>query len=176
MKQLGILAIILILVSLILTSIMIKGCIVGEYEYEKKYLYLWNLSDKSSTLEEKEKYITVFANTLEKNRHDFSEYNAVWLKTPDNSFDYNLKAVQSLKDRLMEIKSMDPKSFEYQTAIQQITAQEQGEANKLLKTIEGCWVKYHYWYIWNWIGLVIGISAFILFCAGLICFGRLYDY
>jgi hypothetical protein len=81
-------------------------------------------------------------------------YNAIFLKTPDNSFDENLIAIKTLQSRLKEISLMDVKSFEYQTAIQQITAQEQGEAQPMLQTFKQTWYLVHYPYLWNWIAVV----------------------
>ena len=68
---------------------------------------------------------------------------------------------------------MNVQSFAYQTAIQQITQQEQGEAQYMLKVFQGSWMLIHYWYLWNWlsyviwslwpIGLIIWIMWFIGF-------------
>jgi len=44
---------------------------------------------------------------------------------------------------------MNPESFAYQTAIQQITEQEQGQACLMLSVFKDCWLyKYHYT-LWN---------------------------
>ena len=140
--------------------VVIGGCqirqaIIGNYQFEKQYLFAWNLADKSSTIEAKANYISQFADLLESNKSNFSSYNAVWLKTPDNSLEKNIEAVKTLKSRLHEIMKMDVASFQYNTAIQQITAQEQGEATNLIYTIEGSWMKENYPMNWNWYGVII---------------------
>lgn len=128
---------IFIVLSFIMFFMQIKGCIVKDYEYQNKIEYAWNLADKSSTLSEKSKYIEEFVTNIKKEK--FAANNAVLFKTKDNSFVYNLLAVESLNKRLKEISKMDETSFAYQTAIQQITAQEQGEAGaeSLSLIIEG---------------------------------------
>jgi hypothetical protein len=90
------------------------------------------------------------------------EYNAIFLKTPDNSFDNNFEALVTLEKRLEKIKDMNESSFEYQTAIQQITAQEQGEANKMLSILKGTYFKINAFILWNWIGW-INILIIVLF-------------
>ena len=145
--------------------VCILGCqiqqkVVANYQFEKAYLYAWNLADKSSTIEAKAGYISQFVEKLENGKTDFSANNAVWLKTPDNSFEMNLTALKTLNSRLHEIMKMDVKSFEYQTAIQQITAQEQGEATNLIDTIKGCWVKENHPIVWEWYQLIwVGIAV-----------------
>lgn len=62
-------------------------------------------------------------------------------------------------------------SFEYQTAMQQITGQEQGEANEMLSVFKGVWYKENFILLWNWIGITqlilcgfgvgVGCSIFI---------------
>ena len=128
----------------------IQQNIVADYRFEKTYLFAWNLADKSSTIDAKAKYISQFVELLEASKADFSSHDAQWMKTPDNSFEMNLAALKTLDSRLHEIMRMDVKSFEYQTAIQQITAQEQGEAKKLIGTLYGCWLKEKYPVVWDW--------------------------
>jgi hypothetical protein len=142
--------IVLAVITLWMVGAQIQQCVMFDYRFEKNYEYAWNLADKSSTIEAKATYIRQFVSLLESNQPDFAEYNAKWLYTPDNSFAMNLAALKTLRDRLQEVMTMDVKSFEYQTAIQQITAQEQGEAGKLISTIKGCWLKEKYPLAWNW--------------------------
>lgn len=154
----------------------IRGNILNKYEYENKYSYAWELADKSSDLLEKCKYIDEFVYNLElgKFQGDFAKHDATRLQTKDNSFDYNLEAVKSLKRRLYEIKDMDVKSFEYNVAIQQITAQEQGEAHKMMNVFYGCYTLQNCWYIWDWycglliaVGVVVAIAGLIFMFLGL---------
>ena len=62
---------------------------------------------------------------------------------------------------------MDVESFAYQTAIQQITQQEQGEADNVIGNLSGCWEKEYYYFYWNVIFVVFMlILQFILLCIG----------
>lgn len=152
-------------------GIQIRSLILSDYYYEKQYLNLWTLADKSSTIGEKERLINNFVAAIKngKKKGDFTDYNALLLRTPNNNFDANLKAVQSLADRLTEIKGMDPASFQYNTAIQQITAQEQGQATNLMSVFDGCYTLANWPVVWSWIGLLFFILYAILAIVGGIC-------
>ena len=91
----------------------------------------------------------------------------LFFKTPDNSFDKNLEALQSLKTRLDEIQKMNVTSFEYQTAIQQITAQEQGEAQDMLEVFSGIWWKNNYLFLWEWVAVLEVVLCIVLIASGL---------
>ena len=52
---------------------------------------------------------------------EFSSNDAIFFPTPNNELESNLAMLKTLNERLIEIKGMDPKSFEYNMAIQQIT-------------------------------------------------------
>lgn len=161
MKTVGIILVILALVAIVW---QIKSGVSSYYEYNKDILSYWNLSDKSSTIPEKSKYIKQFVAALEKSKH--SDYDAVFLTTPDNSFVKNIEALKSLEKRLSEIQDMKVTSPEYQWAIQQITAQEQGEAKKMLDIFDGCWTKENYAITWNWIAFLFSISYIFLLIIG----------
>jgi hypothetical protein len=128
--------------------------IVAEYNYDKYYASYWSLADKSSTLEAKSVYVGQFVDRLNASRQGFADYNAVFLTTPDNSFDRNFQALISLRDRLHTISQMNESDFAYQTAIQQITAQEQGEATQMLQVFHGCYFLRSYPLLWNWYMLI----------------------
>jgi uncharacterized protein YqgV (UPF0045/DUF77 family) len=145
---------------------MIITNIKGNYEYEKQYLSLWNLADKASTIPQKSDYINKFVQSLERSGLN-GEYNAVFLKTLDNSFDKNLEAIKSLQKRLVEIQGMDVTSFAYQTAIQQITQQEQGEAHNMLSVFKGVWWKSNHPFLWDWIGTINIILLLVMFFFGI---------
>lgn len=134
---------------------------IGSWRFEKDYLQHWNLADKSSTLEAKQKFVQTFVASLEFGfmEGEFSTHNALFLKTPNNEFQANLEAVRTLAKRLDEIQDMDPNSFEYNTAIQQITAQEQGEAERLLSVFKGCYFLHNYIICWEWIGVTLGVLS-----------------
>lgn len=153
-------------VGTILLAIQIRTAIVADYRLENSYTQLWQLAEKSSTILAKKQYVTQFVAALESGyaKGDFASHNAKWLKTPNNSFNSNLDALKSLSGRLNEIQEMNPSSFEYNTAIQQITAQEQGEAQAMMAVFEGCYNLANYPMVWNWIGgiFLIGELAFIV--------------
>jgi hypothetical protein len=164
MKVFSTVGILFLVISFLMGFFQIKGCIKSNYEYEKEIGSYWSLADKSSTISEKSRYIQQFIIVLEKSNH--SEYNAIWLKTLDNSFNKNLEALKSLNLRLNQLKNMDIESFAYQTAIQQITAQEQGEAHQMLGVLEGCWVKDKYFICWNWFAIIFASVYSLLFIVG----------
>jgi len=159
-------------VLIVLTGIggiiyLIGLSVYADYIFAKNYMYAWNLSDKASTIEAKAKYINEFVTCIESNRSEFAPYAVVFLKTPNNSFDCNLDAIKTLRDRLETIKTMKENSFEYQTAIQQITAQEQGQAHELISVFESCYILQNFPMIWAWKGFLWFIGFITLICVGI---------
>lgn len=144
----------------------IRKDVLTGYRYEKEFGYMWELADKSSTIPAKAKYISDFVVALDKHSDEFEEYDAIWLKTPNNSFKSNLDALKTLNKRLSEISSMNVKDFSYQMAIQQITAQEQGEAKNLISVINGCYYLHNAFPVWGWIGVLLVISSVLLIFIG----------
>lgn len=146
--------------------LMIGGYIIADvcahYEFERDIHSYWSLADKASSIEKKSEYLDQFVDALEKSR--LAANDAVFFTTPDNSRDKNLEVLHSLQDRLHEIKQMDVSSLEYQQAMAQITAQEQGEAHHMLWTLEGCWYLSNHPMLWGW----IEASALILFVLALV--------
>lgn len=161
------LALILTVASLYLIGGTLRSCFVGSYQYENKISYAWSLADKSSTIEAKAAHINVFIANIETHAAEFSDNSALWFKTPDGSFSNNLAAVKTLGQRLKEIKGMNPSSFEYQTAIQQITDQEQGEAHDMLYTLKDCWLKWQFPLAWSCMPPVALISGILMALAAL---------
>lgn len=154
----------LLLVGLITFLVWgISAEIVADYEYENTIGSYWNLSEKASSLELKSDYLDKFVVAVE--NAQLSGNDALWLKTPDNSVELNIIALHSLQSRMHEIKGMDVKSLAYQQAISQITAQEQGEATKMLDVIAGKWYLDKHILLWGWIDIVKwivwGILAFV---------------
>lgn len=135
------------------------------YKYERDVMAEWNLADKSSTINAKRQHMDKFVANLERQNLQ-GKYNALIYETPDNSFDANFVALKTLQQRLHEIEGMDVRSFEYQTAIQQITAQEQGEAANMLDVFRGTWYLKHHFLLWSYVGGIINsflvLSAIIL--------------
>jgi predicted negative regulator of RcsB-dependent stress response len=159
MKTTGI---ILIVICSMLLLMDIGFGIYSDYQYTKTIKSYWNLADKASSIEQKVVGIDKFIQALEKSELQ-GQYNAIIFTTPDNSFDQNFIAVKSLQKRMHEIQTMDVTSFQYNTAIQQITQQEQGEANDMMQVFRGCWYKEHYFLLWNWIcGLQVIMTCLVL--------------
>lgn len=158
---------ILLIIGIIGLLTIIINAVLGNYRYERDYLSYWNLAEKASTIPQKKIYIEKFAVAIQSAGLQ-GDYDAILLKTPDNSFDKNFEALLSLRNRLEEIQKMNVSSFEYQTAIQQITQQEQGEASKLLETLEGVWLKNNYIIIWDWVCGLLVFSCLSSIIIGLI--------
>lgn len=163
------------LISVIVLPITFYQQVVSKYQFEKDYGNEWGLADKSSTLTAKRQHIDKFIENLERDKSKFATNNAIFLKTPSNNFEANLTALKTLQERLGIVEKMDPESFQYNTAIQQITQQEQGEAHEMIGVIQGCYYLNNYPMAWDWIfdilisvGIIFGIgsSAFLLITYG----------
>jgi hypothetical protein len=122
--------------------------IYTNYQCNRDLLSYWKLSAKASTLQQKSLYLDEFVNNLE--AAHLSGNNALILKTPDNSYEQNMTTLKSLQSRMEEIKSMNVKSFEYQQAMYQISAQEQGGVNGVGDLI-GVWYLRRHPTVWGWI-------------------------
>lgn len=141
--------------------------VVSSIKYDRQYQSYWSLAEKSSTIEKKTKYMDKYVESLEMANLE-GGYNSVFAQTPDNSFDFNMEALKSLQQRLHEIQHMDVASFEYQTAIQQITQQEQGEADQMNNVFKGVWYKSHYPLLWSWVCIVQVLLLIIALVSGII--------
>ena len=150
----------------------------AEAEYMRQYGCHWTLADKASTIVAKQDKIKAFVEALEegRSRGAFAQNDAIIFPTPDNAMATNLEMVKTLDQRLSEIRAMDPKSFEYNTAIQQITAQEQGEAHKMISVFYGCWLLQSHLLLWDWVGnTVAGVLCFVVICSPAFAFGVFLD-
>lgn len=146
------------------------SCASASSRYNQEIESEWDLADKSSTIEEKSKHIDLFVKSLEASGLK-GKYNASFYPNPSNSFDRNLDALKTLQTRLREIVKMEPSSLAYQTAIQQITQQEQGEAGKMLSVFEGCWYREHYLRLWDWVFLAnVLLTVLAIVISGVIFF------
>lgn len=141
--------------------------IQASYYFEKNYSYTWKLAERGSTIEIKRQKLQEFAKLLHESQ-EFSEYDAVFLKTGANSFVNNLAALDTLVDRLSQIQKMSPISFEYNTAIQQITAQEQGEAQEMLQVFYHCYLLGQYPTVWCWIEATVWMIIFLVTAVGVV--------
>lgn len=154
----------LMILAFILFVLQIMAYFYARYSYENEIFSYWKLADKSSTLDAKSKYVKEFIDTLKKTKH--SDYAVIIFKTPDLNFDNNLQALQTLSDRLESIKNMDEKSFEYQAAIQQITSQEQGEADQMLQVFRDCYLIENFIFCYDWICILV-----LILCAAIMFWG-----
>jgi len=139
--------------------------VIGGYQYSKDYSSYWELSVKASSITKKIEGIDKFVAALESSPLR-GKYDALFMETPNNSFDENFAALKSLQIRLHEISGMDITSFQYQTALAQITQQEQNESGKMLDVFDGIWWKDNHFFLWNWIGIINVIGSIILMCIG----------
>lgn len=122
-----------------------------DYKYEREIGGFWSLADKASTLDQKSDYIDKYVAALESSGAMHGN-NAIIFPTPDNELAKNMEAIRSLQTRLHQSRNMNPASFEYQQAIQQITAQEQGEARAMTSTLYNGWLlNGGYCYLWGWV-------------------------
>lgn len=147
--------------SFVFAALWIYYEVHADYEYTNTIGSYWSLSEKASTLQQKSAYLDQYVGALEA-QHLEGTHDAVFLQTPDNSFDQNMVALKSLQGRMHQIQGMDEQSFAYQTAIQQITAQEQGEAGHLTDTFEGCWYLRNASALWGWHDILIWIGMIIV--------------
>lgn len=138
---------VLLTLGIILTGLYITYCIYANFSWENNVYSNWTLSDKSSTLQAKADYMDKFVTALQSNH--LADNSALIWKTADTNCQKNIDAVITLKERLNQIKGMDETSFQYQQAIQQITEQEQGQADNMITTLKSCYNKTHYYFIWN---------------------------
>jgi len=163
MKTLGKL---LLITSTFIIITWVIGIILAIYKYDNKCESYWQLATKASSIPQKSTYVDKYVASLEScNLH--GKYNAIFLETPDNSFDENFKALQSLQTRLHEIQAIDVSSFEYQTAIQQITAQEQDGADQMIDVFATIWLKDYNILLWDWIGILFIIFTVICGTTGI---------
>lgn len=163
--------IILIFVSLVIAGVWIWNGVYANYQWENSVLSNWSLSDKASTISSKAEYIDKFIASLK--GAELADNDALIYKTADNNCSNNVKAVTTLRDRLDQIKGMDESSFQYQQAITQITEQEQGQADKLLGTLNGCWMKANHYFLWNPLG---GAAYIVLILLGIVVGGFLMPW
>lgn len=161
------LGVIMLIVSLIMIVLMIVLGIRVHYQYQREVESYWHIAEKASTIEAKSQYIDSFYVALQ--RADLSGmHDAIIYPTMDNSFDYNFKMLKTLEDRLQEIKGMDVTSFQYQQAISQITAQEQGEASDMIGVFNGTWVLKYHSFLWEWVAALEVIFFVVIMIVSLV--------
>lgn len=147
------------IVSFLLLVAFVACDIYAGYVYDNTIMSYWNLSIKASTLQQKATYLDQYVAATE--AANLSGNDALIFPTPDNNYDQNLIALKSLQKRMHEIEHMDVQSFQYQQAISQITAQEQGEARSMLETLKNIYFKCNHPIFWDIYELLI-VSTLLL--------------
>ena len=155
------------IVCIVFGTLCVAQCVNENIEWTNDIGYAWGLAEKSSTLAEKSKYIDEFIVNLKESKHN--EYGALVYRTRSYNFDLNLKALETLSKRLHEIQKIDVNSFAYQTAIQQITAQEQGEAQAMIGVLHNAWVLDNYWWAFYVVQIWVWVLISILLCVSFAC-------
>lgn len=121
----------LIGLSSILSVIYISTVIVFNYNYDRTYGQYLKLSDDASTADTKLGYLKQYreaVSSIDREQGAYVFQQKQYTKTEQ------LKILDSLIVRLEDSTKMDPKSFEYQQAMYQISGQEM---NHSLERIDG---------------------------------------
>lgn len=156
----------LILLSLSIPAYMLCCVWIDAYQYNRDVKSYWLLAEKASTIAQKSEYIDQFVARLEGGKLA-GVCGPLFLNTPDNCFDDNFKVLKSLQERLHKIGGMDENSVAYQAAMQQITEQEQNQADAMLRVFWRSWEQVHcYWCQHIFITVGFYIIAFIAAFAG----------
>lgn len=139
--------------------------IVLKTEYDNKIGYEWYMFDESSTIKEKSLHLDKYIHRLENEK--MASNSAYFQARNSTSFKYNIQILKTLGNRLNEIQNMDPNSFEYQTAISQITEQESTISSP--DVMYDLWLKQnHYSYYHEWLFYVFGFFQFGLMFGGIL--------
>jgi hypothetical protein len=113
-----------------LTWIVIVGLLIGigiwcylpGYNYRQQVSGYLMLADDASTAKLKLEYIEQYKDAVHK--HVYGKNARYIWKTPQTNINYQKNVLDSLVDRVKQTSLLDEKSFEYQTAMNQITGQE----------------------------------------------------
>ena len=159
--------VVFILASVVLLGMLVIKSIQADFYFERDYGSQWQLADRASTIKAKRDKLTEFVWRL-RHSDEFSDHNAVFLDTDANSFDRNVEVLDTLVKRLDEIQTMPVDSFQYNTAIQQITAQEQGEAHAMMNVFDGCYRLHNYPLAWSWILAWSIVVALVMLTIGVL--------
>lgn len=164
MKSIGIL---LMLISvLLLVGGWIYGWLYLDYYYEVGIGQYIRLADDASTAEKKLEYLKRYEGAI---RLKIVRNDARFIfKQERLTRDTQLVILGTLQTRLQDSTEMNPLSFEYQTAMQQITGQEfEHELTEINDIIWGCWYRqsglviFCLWFAWlPWVILFfIGLAV-----------------
>lgn len=114
----------ILLCSMLVVAIAIPlYAIPTNYEYDLSIGSFFELSDKASKLDVKLVYLKQYAAALENAGLDTGQ-TTVFFPTRETSLEENYRVLSSLVTRMEEISGMEIDSFQYQTAMQQITENE----------------------------------------------------
>jgi len=117
---------IMLIVGVLFLAFFINGGVqwsIQGYDFQQKVGNWFILADSASDAKTKAFYFDKFVDALEKEGLT-TGHSAIYWQQPKSDLAENFKVVQSLQTRLHDIVQMDTKSFEYQTALNQITLQE----------------------------------------------------
>lgn len=131
-----------IAVVMLLLALFVRGCIVGGYSYSVKVEQYLSLADDASTAKAKLAYLHGYKKSI---RTHIVRNDARYIfKKIRLTRDEQLKIIDTLLQRLTTTSEMDPKSFEYQQAMAQLSGQE---FNHTLEDIDyilwNCWLRQH---------------------------------
>jgi hypothetical protein len=156
------LGIVLAIVGAVWGILLIIYSVKAGYEYNNQIYSYWSLYTKAATLQAKSQYFDQYVQAIE-NAH-LSGNNALMFKTPDNSYTQNFATLQSAQQRLHEVQTIDPTSFQYSQTLSQVAA----SGTATLNVFEGIWYLKNYPFIWGWPKLVEVIMAVMFIYFGLI--------
>jgi hypothetical protein len=137
---------------IVLCSIILLGgiatCVSAHYSYSLNVGQYLNLADDASVAAVKLDHLREYRVAIQKTvqRNDAR----LWFTQRQYTRDAQLEILDTLITRLEQMSQMDPKGFEYQTAMQQVSGQE---FDHTLNRIDGifwdCWRRESAWR-WFW--------------------------
>jgi hypothetical protein len=149
-----------LIISILAIVLYIVFGIISNNKYDTEFGANWQLSKKTATIEQKSVYIDKFVQDIEKGGFG-GKFDAIFNPNDNNSYEQNLIALKTLQQRLHELKSLPMTSFDYNTALQQLSEQQGDISSNMIYTFSGIWYKEHYILLWNWICFV-GVIFFII--------------
>ena len=158
---------------LIVGASLACGLIYALYSYNVNVSQYVQLADDASTATQKLVYLQKYEEAIHKH---IARNDARFIFTRERwTRDKQLEILATLQTRLQEAAAMNPLSFEYQTAINQITGQEFDHAlQDINKIIEDCWFRqsglaiFCLWFQW--------ILTIPMFVAGIIFLMKDYEF
>lgn len=147
-----------LIISILAIVLYIIFGISSMNKYDTDFGANWQLSKSAATIEQKSIYIDKFVQDIEKGGFE-GKFDAIFNPNDNNSYEQNLIVLKTLQQRLHELKILPMTSFDYNTALQQLTVQQDRISNNMIYTFSGIWYKEHHFLLWNWICFV-GICFF----------------